>query len=152
MASSARRLRRLVISAAVLATAGLLAMACGGEEGALNGDASSAGTLEGESAITLEVTLFDNYFQPNQFTVKTGQTVIFVITNEGEAIHNMRIAGPDGQGMTEDDAVSEPDMIKGGQSGVLVWTAPQPGTYPFRCDVHPDSQGTIIVEQGERLS
>jgi len=60
--------------------------------------------------------------------------------------------GPDGLGMTEDDAVSEPDMIKGGESGVLVWTAPQPGTYAFRCDVHPDSQGTIIVEQGERLS
>ena len=152
MAWSARMLRRLVISAAVLATAGLLAMACAGEEGALKGDASNAATPEGESAITLEVTLLDNYFQPNQFTVKTGQTVTFVITNEGEAIHNMRIAGPDGQGMTEDDAVSEPDMIRGGQSGVLVWTAPQPGTYPFRCDVHPDSQGTIIVEQGVRLS
>jgi len=152
MALCARTLHRLLISATVLATVSLLAMACGSDEGAPSGDVSTAGTPEGESAITLEVTLLDSYFQPNQFRVKTGQTVTFVITNQGKLTHNMRIAGPDGRGMTADDAVSEPELINGGESGVLIWIAPQPGTYAFRCDVHPDSQGTIIVEQGERLS
>ena len=143
--------RRLSILALLLAAAGLLAAACGSAEDALTRENSTA-TPEDGSSVTIKVTLLDSYFEPNQFTVQTGQTVTFDIANEGELIHNMRIAGPDGLGMTEDDAVSEPDMIKGGESGVLIWTAPQPGTYAFRCDVHPDSQGTIIVEQGERLS
>ena len=60
----------------------------------------------------------------------------------------MRIAGEDNKFNTGDDAVSDPQLITGGQSGTVKWTAPGGGaTIDFRCDFHPtDMVGTIQVK------
>ncbi len=89
-----------------------------------------------------------NKFEPTEFTVSTGAAVTFNLTNVGAAIHNMRIAGEDGEYNTGDDAVSDPDLISGGGTGTLEWTAPDsPGEIKFQCDFHPtDMKGTITVE------
>jgi plastocyanin len=90
----------------------------------------------------------DNFFDPEGFTVPAGATVTFNLTNDGAAIHNMRIAGEDGDYNTDDDAVSDPDLVSPGDSAVLEWTAPgEPGDFAFQCDIHPtDMLGTITVE------
>lgn len=107
-----------------------------------NGDNGNGGE------VTFDVSMGDNFFDPNEFTVEEGATITFNITNDGAAIHNMRIAGADNEYNTDDDAVSDPELMTGGQEGTLVWTAPnESGVYDFLCDFHPtDMVGTITVE------
>ncbi len=90
----------------------------------------------------------DNFFDPKEVTVKAGASVTFDITNDGAAIHNMHIAGADGRFDAADDAVSDPNLLRGGDTATLAWTAPaQAGDVPFRCDFHPtEMTGTITVE------
>jgi plastocyanin len=96
----------------------------------------------------VSISLEDNKFDPQELTVAIADTVSFAITNDGKAIHNMRIAGPDGDYETDDDAVSNPDVMRGGSAGTLEWTAAdQPGEINFQCDFHPDQmKGTITVQ------
>lgn len=94
------------------------------------------------------VSMGDSFFDPNEVTVAAGADVAFDISNDGVAIHNMRIAGADGQYNSDDDAVSDPQLMPGGGTGTLTWTAPEEaGTIDFRCDFHPQVMtGTITVE------
>ena len=103
-----------------------------------------SGTPSGPVAVSMK----DNIFEPADLTVKAGASVTFELKNDGVAPHNMRIAGPDGSYNTDDDAVSDPNLISGGATGKLDWTAPgQPGEFKFQCDFHaPGMAGTITVE------
>lgn len=94
------------------------------------------------------ISMGDNFFDPNTFTVQAGASVTINLTNQGIAIHNMRIAGPDAAYNTGDDAVSNPQLVSGGQTATLTWDAPsEPGEIIFQCDFHPtDMKGTITVE------
>ncbi len=90
----------------------------------------------------------DNFFEPNTFSVGPGQQVTFKLVNDGVLPHNMRVDGGDGAYNSDDDTLSDPTLIQAGDSGTLVWTAPdEPGEITFRCDFHPvDMIGTITVE------
>ena len=141
--ASPRRRRWLLASVPALALGtALLAAACGGGS---SGPAAQTAP-EGASA-TLDITVGDNFYKPNEFRVRAGQRVTLNVTNEGQAVHTVRLAGPDGQYETDDDTTVDPPMIKPGQTVVLVWAAPtEPGAYDFRCDYHPEETGTITVE------
>ncbi len=132
-----RWLKPLPLGAVLALSVVLLAAACSGG----GGDADS-------EAVTFDVSLRDNFFEPSEFTVSPGQEVTFKLSNDGQAIHNMRVAGLDDEYDSDDDAVSDPDLFEPGGTGTLVWTAPdQPGTINVRCDFHPaESVGTITVE------
>jgi plastocyanin len=101
------------------------------------------------------VTMQDNpnSFEPDEITVRAGSTAIFEITNDGSAIHNLHIAGPEGD-YTEDfcrgggDPCSDPGQVRGGETATLTWPVPpDPGEVDFRCDFHPsDMTGTITIE------
>lgn len=133
----------------------VFSFACGGDDS--GGDETAAATTpagdddddggDGEP-VTFDVSMGDNFFEPAEFTVPAGATVTFNLANEGAAIHNMRVAGEDGEYNSADDAVSDPDLVSGGAEAVLEWTAPDdPGEVPFQCDFHPtDMLGTITVE------
>ncbi len=86
-------------------------------------------------------------YTPNNLKVALNETTTIEITNEGAALHNFRIAGPDGEWNTDDDTVSDPDLILGGDTAVVEFTPTLAGTYTFRCDIHPDVQGGVIVVQ-----
>ncbi len=86
-------------------------------------------------------------YAPNNLKVALNETTTIEITNEGAALHNFRIAGPDGEWNTDDDTVSDPDLILGGDTAVVEFTPTLAGTYTFRCDIHPDVQGGVIVVQ-----
>jgi len=137
--------RRRWLLAAVLALAlgtALPAAACGG------GSSGSAIVITpGGDGATLAITVGDNYYKPNQFRVQAGQQVTLNVKNEGQAVHTVRLAGPDNRYETDDDTQIDPPMIKPGQTVSLVWVAPnQTGAYNFRCDYHPEETGTITVE------
>ncbi len=143
--TTGRRRRLFVFPAALLAVMALAAAACGGDGG--EGGPPGGETPAGGPA-TFDISMGDNFFDPAEFTVDAGQEVAFNITNGGVAIHNMRVAGEDGEYNTDDDAVSEPAQFNAGDTGSLEWTAAEEaGTIDFRCDFHPDvSIGTITVQ------
>jgi len=93
------------------------------------------------------VSMGDNFFDPADITTAAGEEVTIDLINNGAATHNMRIAGEDGEYNTDDDAVSDPEVMSATQTGTLVWTPSAAGEIPFRCDFHPtDMVGTITVE------
>jgi len=93
----------------------------------------------------IQVATADLLFSPNQLTMTAGETILVRVSNSDTVPHNLRIAGLDGQYDTEDDAVTVPETIGGGESGELNF-APQPkGEYTFRCDFHPGSMGGQVV-------
>jgi cytochrome c oxidase subunit 2 len=111
------------------------------------GDRSPSSGGDGGSAdIALE--MGDNFFDPIDAAVDAGSTVVVELTNGGLAIHNMRVAGPDGEYNTDDDTVSNPELFTPGTAGTLVWQAPdQAGDVIFRCDFHPlEMTGTLVVK------
>ncbi len=138
----------LVLAAAFI---GAFSATSGGGESAPPAASGTAGATPTGGAATgggLTVTEVDTQFKETEFTVKAGSSVTFNIKNEGAATHNMRIAGPDGRYNTEDDAVSNPQAVPGGQTATIAWQAPsQPGSIIFHCDFHPDQmKGTITVQ------
>ena len=141
-----RGLKLLLLSASLILSIALLAAACsgGGDDDGDNAGPVSFDISQGDT-IEPEVT---NFFELNEFTVSPGQEVTFNITNDGVAIHNMRVDGGDGEYDTDDDTVSDPDLFQAGDTGTLVWTAPdEAGEIIFRCDFHPlEMVGTISVE------
>jgi plastocyanin len=87
----------------------------------------------------------DNFYSPNNLKVSLGETTTIQIANNGVAVHNLRIAGVDGEWSTDDDVVSDPDLISGGATATVEFTPTVAGTYTFRCDFHPTEQGGVIV-------
>jgi len=43
----------------------------------------------------IEVKMFDNYYEPNQFEIKKNQTIKFIVYNYGSQVHEFNIATKD---------------------------------------------------------
>ncbi len=163
--SPAKWMRIVVPIAAALL---LLVAACGGDDddggnGNGNGDGGTATApadelqpqpvvpQDVEDEVTnpvdgvLEISVNDLIYVVSNLTAPVDETTTIEITNVGTAIHNFRIAGADGEWNTGDDSVSDPDLILGGDTGVVEFSPTLTGTYTFRCDIHPTSEGGIIV-------
>ena len=41
---------------------------------------------------TIEVKMYDNYFEPNEIKIKKGETIKFIVSNYGELVHEFNIA------------------------------------------------------------
>jgi len=92
----------------------------------------------------LEISVNDLIYTVSNLTAPVNETTTIEVTNIGTAIHNFRIAGVDGKWNTDDDdAISE--LLSGGDTGVVEFSPTLTGTYTFRCDIHPTSEGGIIV-------
>ena len=120
-----------------------------GDDGAATETPADTGDGNGTpSGGDIVVSMGDNFFDSNDITVAVGASVTFQLTNDGIATHNMRVAGDDDEYNTNDDTVSDPEIFSGGDTGTLVWTAPDAaGEVLFRCDFHPtEMTGTITVQ------
>jgi plastocyanin len=154
--------RRLLLALFALLALSIAAVGCGGDDdddSGGNGDgvttaattpAEDDGDDDGDNGggqTSFDVTLTDNVFDPAEFTVPAGEDITVNLQNDGTAIHNMRIAGADGEYNSDDDAVSDL-IVAAGAASVVEWETPdEPGEYPFQCDYHlPDMAGTITVE------
>ena len=75
-----------------IATGG--AQAAGGHSGGHghgHGLAFGEGGKAAQASRTIEVTMYDNYFEPEKIQVKAGETVRFLVKNEGEFVHEFNI-------------------------------------------------------------
>ncbi len=41
---------------------------------------------------TIEIKMYDNYFEPNEIIIKKGETIKFIVINYGELVHEFNIA------------------------------------------------------------
>jgi plastocyanin len=104
-------------------------------------DATASVAQDGVIAIGAQNTLF----APNSWTTAAGESVTIQLNNGDGQQHNLRIAGPDGEYQTQDDAVTVPEAVNGGETGELTFVPLVPGDYTFRCDFHPEAMGGQIV-------
>ena len=88
-------LRIVALGAALLSVAPGVFAAGDHPEGHDHGHASALDFGEpgnpAEVSRTIEVTMVDNYFEPENITVEAGETVRFVLRNEGEFLHEFNI-------------------------------------------------------------
>jgi len=97
-----------------------------------------------EFEVEFDVVMQDNVFEPEELTIETGTRVKLNLSNEGEFVHNVRIAGPDGEYDTEDDILSG-DILPG-ETGELIFEL-EDGEYIFRDDFRQETMtGTLTVE------
>jgi uncharacterized cupredoxin-like copper-binding protein len=83
-------------------------------------------------------------FVPTEVVGQAGEVIEFQVVNEGDVAHNLTVSGLDKEYATPDDFTSP--TLEAGESGTLLVKIDEPGTYPFRCDFHPQQQvGTLIL-------
>lgn len=151
-----KRLLRLAVPA--VAIAGLLFAACGGDDDdtgnggngggesptatAVNGNGDNGGETPADTVTEITVEMHDNFFEPDNFSVKVGETITITAPNVGAAVHNMVVIGADG----EERLAMTDMMVQAGEESVFEVTFDTAGTYDFQCDYHmPDMVGTIVV-------
>jgi len=127
------------------------------EWGIAAGAKNSKGGFKG--ARTIKIRMLDTMrFVPHQIAVKQGETIRFVITNEGQMLHEFVIGT---QKVLDEHAalmVKFPNMehseqymahVGVGKTKDLVWTFNRPGTFDFACLIAGHYQagmkGTITV-------
>jgi plastocyanin len=130
-------LPRLVIP--TVALAGLLFAACGGGDSDNGGGDTPPEPVDTVTEITVD--MGDNYFEPDAFAVKVGDTVTVTAPNVGLAVHNMVVLGSNEERLFMSDV-----MVRAGEESVFEITFDTAGTYDFQCDYHlPEMVGTIVV-------
>jgi len=88
-------------------------------------------------------------FVRNRWTIAVDESVTIRLNNADSQQHNLRLAGPDGEYETQDDAITIPEVLSGGETGELTFAPLVSGDYTFRCDFHPGTMGgSIEVEPG----
>ena len=120
------------LSLAALAVVALLA-ACGGSP-------PSPSTVDPADA-DVTITADDLAFDQSTITVPAGEDFTIALVNLEAAQHNVAIYA--------DSSASE-ELFVGDYAGegTIVYEVPalEPGEYFFRCDLHPEMTGTLIVE------
>ena len=100
-----------------------------GEDGVV--PQAQAGTQDAPAGAT-PVRIINLSFDPASVTVQTGTAVTW--TNEDAPPHT--VTSVDG---TFDSGIFDPGAS-------FTWTFDQPGSFPYVCQLHPQMQGTVIVE------
>jgi uncharacterized cupredoxin-like copper-binding protein len=93
----------------------------------------------GGPTTTIDVTMTDFQFQPNQFTVPAGQEIRFTSSNNGAVVHNfviMKLGTTAGDFFDEEDVPNvywEVELQSGGTTDTSFTAPTEPGEYEVIC-------------------
>ena len=121
---------------AVLCATCVAAAACGGSDSVTgnNPGGITGGTNAGsQPTVTTSVTMSGLQFKPSAIQVSKSATVTW--TNQDNTAHNVTFS--------DMSVVSIGDFTSGSKSTVMPST---PGTFSYRCTIHPGMNGTITVQ------
>ena len=126
-------MKRIRLSLAAVATAAVLA-ACGSTPGEAQSSADPADA-------DVSVTAVDTAFEQTSLTAPAGEDFTLALVNEDTVPHNVAI-------YTDSSASEEIYIGEYVTDGTIVYDIPalEAGEYFFRCDLHPEMTGTLIVE------
>ncbi|MFT7060508.1 MAG: putative cupredoxin-like copper-binding protein [Pseudorhodobacter sp.] len=139
---------KLMMIAALLALTAAPAHAAGTHEGG-HGEMMEVGKhakkTGGMTKIKISLTETDDgemLFAPRQLTFKAGETVIFTITNDGEAEHEFVMDTFENNAKHKELMARFPEMehddpnavrLQPGEKGTIVWTFANAGQFEFAC-------------------
>ena len=63
---------------------------------------------------TIEIKMYDNYFEPNEIKIRKGETIKFIVSNYGELVHEFNIA------TKEMHIKHQPEMMKMVENQILL--------------------------------
>ena len=133
----------------LILTLGFALAACSSGGGGDDGGDGGAGDCPGTGTATVtdgEVLLCADDLSFDASTIEAPAAVEFNITftNAESQPHNVAVyteAGGGGEKISVGDVITGPDATTQVSVEGL-----EPGTYYFRCDIHPEMEGTIVVE------
>ena len=108
----------------------------------------------GGPTTTINVTMTDFQFQPNQFTIPAGQEITLNSTNTGAVVHNfviMKLGTTAGDIFDEEDIPNvfwEVEIQPGGSANTTFTAPPDPGEYEVVCR----TEGHIISGMTAKLT
>jgi plastocyanin len=124
----------------LLLTIGFALAACtggGGDGGGCPGAGGTATVSDGEVSICSD----DLEFDATTIEAPAGEEFNITFTNAESQPHNVAVYTEEGG---EEIVIGE--IITGPEVTTQIPVGPlEPGTYYFRCDVHPEMEGTIVV-------
>jgi plastocyanin len=125
---------RGLVRIAITASVALVAVACGGVS-------DQGGGIGGA---TVRLVVQDISFDKEQITLTAGAQTTVEFDNKDEGLpHNFALYEDESAAT----AIFQGDTVEGPATTEYTFTAPDAGTYFFRCDVHPTQMsGTAIVE------
>ena len=114
----------------------------------------------GGPTTTINVTMTDFQFAPNQFTVPAGQEITLNVVNTGAVVHNfviIKLGSTAGAAFEDDDDANvywqERDIQPGGDISVTFIAPTEPGEYEVVCrtegHIASGMVGKLIVVAGE---
>ena len=118
----------LALLAALLLTFGILA-GCGGSSTSAT---TSGGGKAGAASNAVQVIMANRSYDPQQVTVKVGDTVTWV--NQDTPKHDV----------VADNGEFKSNLFDKG--GTFSFTFTKTGTYPYHCSIHPGMVGTVVVQ------
>ena len=133
-------LRRSALMTLTLAV-GLLLAACGS-----NGTSEPAGSDEPEGTTVsvvdgaVTITAANLEFDASVIEATAGEAFTITLVNNDSAPHNLSIYTEDGGEQVVLGATAE-----GGQTVEIDVSALEAGEYFFKCDIHPDMNGSVVV-------
>ena len=126
-------MKRLVLTLGLVAAAAL-ATACGGTSAVQ--PVPSGPVADGPTIVAK-----DMKFTTSSVEVKAGSNVTIHFANQDSAPHNVAIYTD----KSLSTKVSIGEIVTAAKADQVV-PALQPGSYFFRCDIHPDMTGTIVAK------
>jgi plastocyanin len=129
-------MKRLTMTLGLLSLAAVLA-ACSGASTTASPAPSAA-----PGGDTVTITAKDLKFGQSEVTVPADEAFDLVLDNQESAPHNVAIYN-DSSMSTK---ISIGEIFSGPAQKTQTVPAMAAGTYFFRCDVHPDMQGSIVAE------
>lgn len=138
-------------SRALLASLGclLLFVACTQQGGETLGEPGE----ESEVDRTIALTADEFRFAPDSIEVSRGETIEFVITNEGQAPHELALGTVHEHhpGMMHDPSSGGTGAITPGEESTLIWTFTKSGETSFACYIDGHNErgmtGTLTVSE-----
>ncbi len=125
----------------LLASASLVLAACGGGAAATPSDDNSAGGTVSVVDGAVAIGAADLAFDANVIQATAGEAFTVTFTNNEGVPHNFSVYTEEGG-----EAIAQGAIINEGETDEVEIEALQAGEYYFVCDLHPEMNGTIVVE------
>ena len=130
-----------LVLTAILTTASMLLVACGGSKADLPALATEAANVQPQT--TLTVVADGLKYDTDTIVVPAGQEVSITLDNQDSGtLHNVAVY-TDSEGDREE--VYRGELFEGEETRTYTFTSPAAGVYLFRCDAHPDMNGAFIA-------